>query len=147
VINGLLQDFDDLTVPVSAYITFCEEDSKIIALKNRSNKNIMGVTKFKDASEPTDIIWENRHFTKADYFKRSMCAYLVMVALLLGSFILVFVVASYSSKIANTYPQVDCNTISSDYGTKLMTYAYDDWSYIKANPGKKSSGTLQCFCQ
>lgn len=73
-INDLLKDekkFKELIEPVSAYIIFCEEDSKILALKNRSNKLILGkLLKFKDASEPTDIIWENRHFTKADYIKR-----------------------------------------------------------------------------
>lgn len=44
-INDLLKDekkFKELIEPVSAYIIFCEEDSKILALKNRSNKLILG---------------------------------------------------------------------------------------------------------
>lgn len=28
----------------------------------------------------------------------------------------------------------------------MQTYAVDDYNYIQANPGEKSSGTLQCFC-
>ena len=93
-VNKLLEDFDNLTIPVSAYITFCEEDSKILAMQNRSNKIILGNTlKFKEASEPTDIIWENRHFTKGDYFKRQAIAYIIMAALLFGSFVLVFLTA------------------------------------------------------
>lgn len=70
-VNELFNDFDNLTIPVSAYITFLEEDSKIIAMQNRSNKLLLGKQlKFKEASEPTDIIWENRHFTRRDYIIR-----------------------------------------------------------------------------
>ena len=135
-------------MPVSAYIIFEEEDNKILALKNRSNKIVLGkVLKFKDASEPTDIIWENRHFTKANYFKRQAIAYIIMAFLLFGSFLLVYRVALFSSKIANTYPQIDCDTVIKDYGNTIETYAYEDWKYIDSNPGKRSSGTLQCFCQ
>ena len=36
VVNELFQDFDALTVPTSAFITFEEEDGKIIALRNRT---------------------------------------------------------------------------------------------------------------
>ena len=146
-VNELFNDFDNLTIPVSAYITFLEEDSKIIAMQNRSNKLLLGKQlKFKEASEPTDIIWENRHFTRRDYIIRQLGAYIVMFVLLFGSFVLVFLVAQFSSKIANTYPQVNCDTIEDDYGLALPTYAYDDYEYILANPGQKSSGTLQCFC-
>lgn len=58
-----------------------------------------------------------------------------MFVLLFGSFVLVFLVAQFSSKIANTYPQVNCDTIEDDYGLALPTYAYDDYEYILANPG------------
>ena len=71
VVNNLFMEFDKLTVPVSAFITFEEEDSKIVALRNNSQKILLGQTmKFVDASEPTDIIWENRHYSKWDYIKR-----------------------------------------------------------------------------
>lgn len=33
VVNDLFQDFDSLTVPVSAFVTFEEEDGKILAEK------------------------------------------------------------------------------------------------------------------
>lgn len=36
VVNNLFLDFDRLTVPVSAFITFEEEDGKIVALKNNT---------------------------------------------------------------------------------------------------------------
>ena len=120
MVNGLFEDFDKLTVPVSAFITFEEEDGKIIALRSNSEKQVLGQTlRLINASEPTDIIWENRHFTWIDYLKRQTFAFCVIFVLLLGSFIVVYIVASYSSKIASTYPQVDCDNIIDDYGTKL----------------------------
>lgn len=73
--------------------------------------------RFIDASEPTDIIWENRHFSNWDYIKRQTFAFVIIAILLLGSFIVVYIVAAYSSKIANTYPPVNCTTLREDYGT------------------------------
>ena len=104
-------------MPVSAFITFEEEDGKIVALKNDTNHMLIGnQLRFIDASEPTDIIWENRHFTKWDYIKRQTFAFIIIAILLFGSFIVVYIVASYSSKIANTYPPVNCTTLDADYG-------------------------------
>jgi hypothetical protein len=105
VVNELFQDFDALTVPTSAFITFEEEDGKILALKTNSDKRLLGQSfRFQGASEPTDIIWENRHFTRWDYVKRQTFSFCIIALLLLGSFIVVYIVANYSSKIANTYP-------------------------------------------
>ena len=46
-------------------------------------------------------------------------AFIIIAILLFGSFIVVYIVASYSSKIANTYPPVNCGSIETDYGTQL----------------------------
>jgi len=120
VINELFQDFDSLTVPVSAFITFEEEDAKILALRNRTTKQLLGKPMhFQNASEPTDIIWENRHFTRWDYFKRQTFAFVIIGILLLVSFIVVYMVAAYSAEVTSTYPQVNCGSIDSDYGAKL----------------------------
>ena len=40
-VNELFQDFDALTVPTSAFITFEEEDGKLLALKTTSKKLIL----------------------------------------------------------------------------------------------------------
>ena len=51
--------------------------------------------KFTNASEPTDIIWENRHYTRWDYIKRQTWAAIIIAVLLFGSFILVYETASF----------------------------------------------------
>ena len=82
VVNRLFEDFDKLTVPVSAFITFEEEDGKIIALKYNGDKQLLGQSlKLINASEPTDIIWENRHFTWFDYVKRQTFAFCIILIL------------------------------------------------------------------
>ena len=66
-----------------------------------------------------------------DYIKRQTFAFVVIAILLFGSFIVVYIVASYSSKVANTYPPVNCDLIESDYGyDQLGYYAVDDYDFI-----------------
>jgi hypothetical protein len=76
--------FHDLTRPVGAFITFEEEDAYNLAQKyapeySYTGKLLPAKTQFLDtdfflikATEPTNIIWENRHFTNSERFKRSL---------------------------------------------------------------------------
>lgn len=73
--------------------------------------------KFKEASEPTDIIWENRVYTKTDYWIRSFFAFSIIGVLLLGSFAFIYKVARTSADIAIEFPKVDCAAIEQTYGT------------------------------
>ena len=150
-INDLFQEFDDLTIPTAAFITFESDDSANLALdvhKTPSDHRIMGQEmKFTKPSEPTDIIWENRHFTPMDYIWRELRAYIIIGVLLFGSLIVIYVISAYSAKLASVFPpSVDCDGIKEAYGDELQTYAVDDYDYIQANKGKPSSGCLQCFC-
>ena len=58
------ESYLELTVPTSAFITFESEDSANLCnmVKNSNMKLFNQELKFKKCSEPTDIIWENRHF-------------------------------------------------------------------------------------
>lgn len=79
------EKFEELTRPVSAFITFEEEDGYNIALSNfEPNYTLTGKLLpstqqffnqdlyFLPATEPTNIIWENRHFTSRDRLKRTL---------------------------------------------------------------------------
>ena len=66
-INKLINtQFEDLTRPTAAFITFDNDLGKNLATEaaeRDGERKLLGrVMKFKSASEPTDIIWENRHF-------------------------------------------------------------------------------------
>ena len=74
---------------------------------------------FKRASEPTDIIWENRSFTATDYFFRRALAYIIIVILLVCSFVVIFKVARASAMISAQFPIKDCGAIKSTYGEQF----------------------------
>lgn len=141
-------DFESLTIPTAAFITFETDDSKEIAMDNESDEKLLGEEfRFKDASEPTDIIWENRIFTKNDYVMRQLCAYVVIAVMLCVSFLIIFAISNYSATMAAIFPPQDCAGVQSAYGNSLEKYANNDYDYILAHPGAQSAGTLQCFCR
>lgn len=147
-VQKVMMDFEKLTIPTSAFITFESDDSKEIAMDNISMDKLLGEEfRFKDASEPTDIIWENRHFTATDYMWRQLRAFIIIALLLGGSFGIIFVISGYSAAVAAVFPPQDCEGVTDAYGSTLEKYASLDYDYIKSHEGAQSSGTLQCFCK
>lgn len=95
--------YEKLTRPVDAFITFEEEDGKIVAEELEQKPGQQPKLTFlgepcylKEAVEPTNIIWENRHWTTSDYVKRSFIAFFLIFVLLMISFIMI-----YYSKLAS----------------------------------------------
>lgn len=68
-------DYNVMTRPVCAFITFAEEDGYIVAQKFEMVKTwtgkvfpakgqLLGCDLFlREATEPLNVLWENRHFT------------------------------------------------------------------------------------
>jgi len=143
-INELFQEFDSLTVPTSAFVTFESDDSANFAdmVKNAQDTILDQEFIFDKPSEPTDIIWENRHFTDSDYFWRQFMAFAIIGVMLFGSFIFIYWISAFSAEMGAVFPAVDCPGIQSAYGDQLQTYAVADYDFINQNPGKPSSGCL-----
>jgi hypothetical protein len=122
--------FDDLTKPVDAFITFEEEDGSIIGQnfedkKDKSKADFLGTDLIlAESTEPTNIIWENRHWTAADLTKRTIQVFAIIAALILISFGMIFFCKQFSIKISNQYPLVDCTLIKSTYNA---TGNYNDY--------------------
>ena len=116
-INELFADFNSLTRPTAAFITFEEEDATNLALDLKTKRKVLDLPiRFKKASEPTDIIWENRIYTRVDYFFRQLVAFTIIGILLFASFAVIFKVARMSADIAREFPKVDCPSIEQTYG-------------------------------
>lgn len=101
------------------------------------------------ASEPSDIIWEHRHFTPKQRFKKAVCVGLVVFLMLSISFVVIFVAQVYSMNLMSVYPVVNCNEFSV-YGNTLPKLAMDEY---KVNTNKAANGEdvtytgyLQCYC-
>ena len=103
--------------------------------------------KFKKASEPTDIIWENRIYTDFDYIKRQSVAWSIIGALLFASFAIIYYVARSSTEIAREFPSVNCERINEVYADQIQRYAVQDYDFIEKYSGLPSSGALKCFCE
>jgi len=104
------------------------------------------------ASEPSDIIWENRHFTPAQRSKKSIIVWIVISLALLASFIIIFAGRKSQKAVATRYPPVDCEPFYENYGTgdSLYQFAFADYSGNQKliDEGKKTSyqGYMQCYC-
>lgn len=112
------ENFESLIRPVDAFITFEEEDGKIVAGELEAEFTFFGKKKpaefqlldedlhFIEATEPTNIIWENRHFTAADYLKRTFQVLAIIGCLLAVSFMTIYYFKSGAIAQARKYPPV-----------------------------------------
>lgn len=85
--------FMDWIRPTDVFITFLDEDFSNLAQemkRSENDKKTFLKSKFKPAPEPTDIIWENRHWTYSQIKTRESIAYGSVVVMLLLSFYLIY---------------------------------------------------------
>jgi len=128
-INNMKNEkFQELTTPCSIFMTFENEEGYQRACKYEEtveeNADLADI-KFwcgtheidvQEASEPSDIIWENRHFTPTQRKKKECVVGLVMSFMLLASFVFIFVCTSISAKALNEFPPIaDCATSLVNY--------------------------------
>jgi len=116
-------DLDTWCTPVSVFITFQLEEGLQRALNFK--EVIEGVDKdeyaylnewfngeeeieIQPASEPSDIIWENRHFTPTERLKKAICVGITIFLMLLASFVVIFMSQKWSYDFMDVYPIVSC---------------------------------------
>jgi hypothetical protein len=75
---------------------------------------------FVEATEPTNIIWENRHYTPREYFVRSMVAVGAILFLLALSFAGIFSCKLFALEKTMKYPIVDCDDVKEIYGSDTL---------------------------
>ena len=61
----------------------------------------------KQASEPSDIIWENRQYTELDRFKKEIICTVIMIIMLIASFIVMFMVTDIKNDAITKYPIIE----------------------------------------
>ena len=86
-----------------------------------------------EASEPTDIIWENRAFTDFDHKKREAIAYIVILILLYGVFYLTYLIAFQSAQVMKVFPPQDCLAVLNTYGEHIAEGAVADFDWVAKN--------------
>jgi tryptophan-rich sensory protein len=62
----------------------------------------------QEASEPTDIIWENRHFTPRERTYKRVIVWSVIFLMLAISFLIIFTLKKSGDEYKNRYNKKDC---------------------------------------
>lgn len=109
-----------LRQPCVAFITFQSDDSVNEALiyQKKSlfkrNKNLDSdrpvhticnkIPEFKQAPEPTNIIWENRHIKGWNYYARTQAIGLVSIFMLTLAFYAIFYFKKYQTVVVSKWP-------------------------------------------
>lgn len=157
--------------PVTAFITFENEEGLNRALNyheavdkdptKQDLKTLLGEElNIEAASEPTDIIWENRHFTQWDRVKRASIVIGVICVMLCISAVSIYYLTAYSTSLYYQYPIVACDGFYASFGngagteemgqdgTLLEKYAFQEWynNYGLDMDSTNYIGYLQCFC-
>jgi len=152
-------DYDALTRPVCAFITFAEEEGFQTALRfeepedkeSCKNPKLLGEPLyFGEATEPTNIIWENRHLTTLDMVWRAFVVVSACSLLLFGSFTVIFICQQEAIAIKLKYPLVECNDFYTTYGNSLTSIAYQEYMnyyHNKDDDPTPMAGALKCFCE
>lgn len=165
-INKLIkneEEYDNLTKPVCAFITFVKDDGKNIALayseretffSRKSSYTLEKETLFNrepefiDSTEPTNIIWENRHIKGINYGARVFSAFLIICLMLTITFWVIFAFKQAQIRNQKQWPTVDCQDIEKTYGADtIMHFAGVEWNDMKSSGGKlPMMGALKCQC-
>ena len=161
-ISDLKRDqFHKLTRPVDAFITFEEEDGYIIAQEFEPEIDWLGKKKpakmlfleddlfLHESTEPTNIIWENRHWTAADYFRRTLQVVAIIAGLLVCSFLAIYFCKSYAIENARVYPVIKAdnifkNVFNSNYDN-LRTFGTQEYNDF-VQDGAPLAGYYQTYC-
>lgn len=152
----------NLTRPVSVFMTFQQEEGikRALVFENDEKKSDPAYAEMYDwlekcqieieqASEPSDIIWENRHFTPEQRFRKAIIVVLTVGFALFISFCVVFNLRSYSNELSSKYPAADCAAFNQNY-PNLEPFAAQEYALNElleaGNRDTQFSGFLSCFC-
>eukprot|EP00353_Schmidingerella_taraikaensis_P001871 CAMPEP_0185597970 /NCGR_PEP_ID=MMETSP0434-20130131/81705_1 /TAXON_ID=626734 ORGANISM="Favella taraikaensis, Strain Fe Narragansett Bay" /NCGR_SAMPLE_ID=MMETSP0434 /ASSEMBLY_ACC=CAM_ASM_000379 /LENGTH=156 /DNA_ID=CAMNT_0028226837 /DNA_START=1580 /DNA_END=2050 /DNA_ORIENTATION=+ len=123
------ENLADLTTPRVFYCTFHHEYAYHLAIEVNKKEQFSFLKEqvnIKEATEPTDIIWENRHIRKNWRTLRWMCARMIMIIFAFIGFALIIILLK--NKLAVQYvsnpPGINCDNVVEVYGDNLQQVAY-----------------------
>lgn len=134
-LHNSIELLDKMQTPVSCFMSMETEEGKARAANYNSTVEAEGYEKYKtflgeeidmqEASEPSDIIWENRHFTSGQRLKRTILVTLLVFFMLCISFVLIFTAQKNSLAMKQKYPKQNCVEIGMDYENRRSAWKKD----------------------
>lgn len=78
----------------------------------------------EEATEPTDIIWENRYFTDSQRRNKKLIVSMIIFVMLMCSGAVIFKLSTKSRILKMKYPITDCKITNAEYigAKKIATY-------------------------
>jgi len=117
---------NELQHPCSVFVTFESEEglNRAILINDQIKKKILPksygkllghVIDIEPASEPSDIIWENRAFTTWTRMWKRYVSYFVILLLLCVSGTVIYYCSSTATYLKTKYPKTDCLADAKEY--------------------------------
>jgi hypothetical protein len=94
----------------------------------------------QEASEPTDIIWENRSITPRQRSIKRCIVYFVILIMLAISAIIIFVCTIAANNKKFRYPKVNCNSIAEEYASNRTLWEIDAGNEFITNSARQEAG-------
>lgn len=108
----------------------------------------------KEASEPTDIIWENRQFTPFNRLKKKIIVFCIIICMLYFSFKIIFGLQKKSLSMKGRYPAQNCAEFIEEYHNRRVQWMKDSINEYQRNMEALEktdqvffTGPMQCFCK
>jgi len=140
------EDFDEISTPALAFVTFETQEGYERAIKITSRLRSV----FNPAVEPTNIIWENSHYSLTHILTRLAVVVSIVFFLLLAVFFIFFYLKKGISVANGKYMNLNCDSfnrnIDSD-STKLKFALIDYYDFYESKLDNRMTGALQCFCE
>lgn len=136
------QKADEVSRPVKAFITFETQEGYERAKKiKKDNLNVL-----KSAVEPTNIIWENMHYTKSAKIVRTIVVVLIIVLLMILTFVLFIVIKRSLVRNNNSFLSLNCDNFDeqiTDPDKRLRYAMIDYYGFHESATETKMTGALQ----
>lgn len=152
ITKELHERMEETLTPVSAFVTIESETAYNYVCGVDALKLFGSDSKVHEAVEPTNIIWENRDFSK---LKRAAKAFMILVAVLVVlfiTFLATFQAKSMQNSLVGKYDtSIKCSQLKDMYSdSQIQTMAADEWyAYYEgggAEEDRNISPALGCFC-
>jgi hypothetical protein len=138
-------DFDELSRPTVAYITFETQEGYERAVNMRYLISHI----FEPAVEPTNIIWENSHHSMTGIFIRSIITITIIIFMLIGAFFVFFYLKKGLMITNQKYMNLNCDRFNENIDSDDLRLRYaviDYYDYYYSGTATMMTGALQCFC-
>jgi len=148
----LHESYDDTITPVSAFVCIECETAYNLVCGEETLALFGGNPKVKEAVEPTNIIWENRDFSKLVRVAKAFMILVAVVVVLFLTFIATFKAKDMQNQLVGKYSTaMKCSEIKDMYSDlQIQTMAADEYQayYLKggADEDRDISPVLGCFC-